>query len=745
MLCLNWLGSTRRLDSPQLDSARVDSARVDFARVDFTRVDSARADSARADSARVDFARFDSARFDSAHVDSVLLDSPLLESAHGSNRLGSNRLGSVRVSSARLGSTQLGSARLSSAQLVDWAHYKWQIYNAAGDVNSFLKYDHISANAVRIKHQPKTPPTTGPAKRNKVEIYKENSGFLRHPLIEEMQTEAKGINDAAAQIIKFHGTYLQDNREERTFGGEKPYQFMIRTKQPAGKVTNSVYLLMDKLADEFGIGTLRLTTRQTFQLHGILKKDLKTVLSTIIRNFGSTIGTCGDLNRNTLAPPAPFKNDPAYLYAQEYAEKIATLLAPQAGSYYEVWVDDEKFMSAEMARETEDVKIARADNSHGTNFEGSLEPIYGTQFLPRKFKIAVTAPGDNSVDILTNDIGLVTITDENGQLQGFDIFVGGGMGRTHRNSATFPLLAQPLGFVAKDDVLYAVKAIVATQRDYGRRDDRRQARMKYLVNEWGIDKFRTVVEQYFGKPLEPFKELPPWEFRHYLGWHEQGDGLLFLGVHVENGRVKGDAKKALRDVIAEFDIPIRLMANQNIILCDIQPSWKSKIQLTLSEAGLVEPQDVDDLNLTAMACPALPLCPLAVTEAERVMPDTLKRVRTVLNKVGLRNPSDAMVIRMTGCPNGCTRPYMAELAFVGDGPSSYQVYLGGSRNQTRLAKLFMDKMKAQNLETTLEPVFYMYKTQRLTGDGEPETFGDFADRVGFEAIHSYMAGYGGME
>jgi sulfite reductase (ferredoxin) len=264
----------------------------------------------------------------------------------------------------------------------------------------------------------KLPPATPQTKRSKVEIIKEQSNYLRYPLNEELQTEAPNINEASTQLIKFHGSYQQDNRDER-FKGGKSYQFMLRTKNPAGKVPYKLYLVMDDLADEFGIGTLRLTTRQTFQLHGVLKKDLKTVMSTIIRNMGSTLGACGDLNRNVLAPAAPYLTRKDYLFAQETAEKVAALLAPQSGSYYDLWVDGEKIMSADPP----DVVEARSDNSHGTNFEDSPEPIYGTQFLPRKFKVAVTVPTDNSVDILTNDVGLVVISDENGEPQGFNIYV----------------------------------------------------------------------------------------------------------------------------------------------------------------------------------------------------------------------------------------------------------------------------------------------------------------------------------
>lgn len=587
-------------------------------------------------------------------------------------------------------------------------------------VSSSSNSSIITATATPVK-----PDVAAEPKRSKVEIFKEHSNFIRYPLNEELLNEAPNVNEAATQLIKFHGSYMQTNRDER---GTKSYQFMLRTKNPCGKVPNKLYLAMDDLADQFGIGTLRLTTRQTFQLHGVLKKNLKTVMSTIIRNMGSTLGACGDLNRNVLAPAAPFTSKD-YLFAQETADNIAALLSPQSGFYYDMWVDGEKFMSAEPP----EVVKARNDNTHGTNFPDSPEPIYGTQFLPRKFKVAVTVPGDNSVDILTNDIGVVVVSDAHGEPQGFNLYVGGGMGRTHRIENTFPRLAEPLGYVPKEDILYAVKAIVVTQRENGRRDERRYSRMKYLISEWGIEKFRNVVEQYYGKKFEPSRELPEWEFKSYLGWHEQGDGELFCGLHVDNGRIGGKMKSTLREIIAKYDLSVRLTPNQNIILCDIRRAWRRPITTALAQAGLLLPRYVDPLNVTAMACPALPLCPLAITEAERGIPDLLKRVRAVFDKVGLKY-SESVVIRVTGCPNGCARPYMAELGLVGDGPNSYQIWLGGTPGQTVLARPFMNKVKIQELEKVFEPLCYTWKHKRQA----KESFGDFTNRMGFEKLQEIV-------
>ncbi|KAI9194579.1 hypothetical protein LWI28_007322 [Acer negundo] len=586
------------------------------------------------------------------------------------------------------------------------------------------------SSIVRAVSTPIKPQTE--TKRSKVEIIKEQSNYIRYPLNEELLTDAPNINESATQLIKFHGSYQQYNRDER---GGRSYSFMLRTKNPCGKVSNQLYLTMDDLADQFGIGTLRLTTRQTFQLHGVLKKDLKTVMGSIIRSMGSTLGACGDLNRNVLAPAAPLVRKD-YLFAQETAENIAALLTPQSGFYYDMWVDGEKFMTAE----SPEVVKARNDNSHGTNFPDSPEPIYGTQFLPRKFKIAVTVPTDNSVDILTNDIGVVVVSDENAEPQGFNLYVGGGMGRTHRLESTFPRLGEPLGYVPKEDILYAVKAIVVTQRENGRRDDRKYSRLKYLVHSWGIKKFRSAVEQYYGRKFEPFRELPEWEFKSYLGWHEQGDGNLFCGLHVDSGRIAGKMKKTLREIIEKYNLSMRITPNQNIILCDIRKAWKRPITTTLAQAGLLLPRFVDPLNVTAMACPAFPLCPLAITEAERGIPDILKRIRAVFEKVGLKY-NESVVIRVTGCPNGCARPYMAELGLVGDGPNSYQIWLGGTPNQTSLARTFMNKVKVQDLEKVVEPLLYNWKQKRLTKE---ESFGDFSNRMGFEKLQELVDKWDGL-
>ena len=567
-------------------------------------------------------------------------------------------------------------------------------------------------------------------KPSRVETIKENSNFLREPLATELLEDTTYFSSQAIQVLKFHGSYQQDNRDNRVKGQEKDYQMMLRTRSPGGYIPPQLYLALDRLSEEYGNQTLRATTRQAFQMHGILKKDLKTVISTIARNLGSTLGACGDLNRNIMAPPAPYKNRPEYQYAWEYANKIVDLLAPQTGAYYEIWLDGEKIVTGE---EDPEVKAARQRQNNGTLIENTEEPIYGTHYLPKKFKCCVTVPGDNSIDVYTHDISFVIMTNEAGELEGFNVLAGGGMGRTHNKEETFARTSDRIGYVAKEDVYELIKAIVATQRDYGDRVNRRHARMKYLINDWGVEKFKAKVESYFGKPILPYKPLPEWKYQDFLGWHEQGDGKLFFGLSVENGRIKDQGnfqlKTALREIVQQFNIPMRLTANHNIIFYEIEPAHKEAIEKILQQKGVVtQPEALAPLLRYSMACPALPLCGLAVTESERILPSILDRIRALLNQLDMAE--EKIVIRMTGCPNGCARPYMAELGLVGSAPGTYQVWLGGTPDQTKLARPYVQKLAIGDLESFLEPLFFYYKSDRLP----QESFGEFCARVGFEAL-----------
>ena len=581
------------------------------------------------------------------------------------------------------------------------------------------------------------PPEIASRKPSRIEGIKENSNFLREPVASELLEDTTHFSEQAIQILKFHGSYQQDNRDNRVKGQEKDYQMMLRTRSPGGFIPPQLYLTLDKLSSEYGNNTMRVTTRQGFQLHGILKKNLKATISAIVNNMGSTLGACGDLNRNVMAPPAPFKDKPEYQVAWEYANNIADLLTPQTGAYYEIWLDGEKAISAE---ENPEVTAARQRNGNGTIFHDSPEPIYGTHYMPRKFKVCVTVPGDNSVDLYTQDLTLVVITNDKSELEGFDVFAGGGLGRTHNKEETFARAADPICYVPKDDVYDLVKAVVATQRDYGDRVSRRHARLKYLIHDWGVEKFQSVVEQYFGKPLEPFKPLPEWKYKDFLGWNEQGDGKLFVGISIENGRIKDEGdfrlKTAVREIVQQFDLPIRLTPNHNLIFYDIAPENKSAIEEILNSHGInSDPGKINSLVRYAMACPALPTCGLAITESERVIPSILQRIEDLLNKVGLKD--EHFVIRMTGCPNGCARPYMAELGFVGSAPEAYQIWLGGSPDQTRLAEPYINKLPINELESFLEPIFVYFKNSRKQG----ESFGDFCARVGFDEIRKFAENY----
>ncbi|MCC3449259.1 MAG: sulfite reductase, ferredoxin dependent [Microcoleus sp. PH2017_39_LGB_O_B] len=582
-----------------------------------------------------------------------------------------------------------------------------------------------------------TNSTAAARKPSKSEGLKERSNYLREPVATELLQETTHFTEDGIQILKFHGSYQQDNRDNRVKGQEKDYQFMLRTRNPGGLVPPQLFLALDKLSEEYGNHTLRVTTRQGFQIHGVLKKNLKAVFSSIIKNMGSTLGACGDLNRNVMAPPAPYKNRPEYQYALQYANNVADLLTPQTGAYYEIWLDGEKAISAE---EDPAVKAARQQNANGTIFsDDKEEPIYGEHYMPRKFKCSVTVPGDNSIDLYSQDLSLVVITNEAGELQGFDVFAGGGLGRTHNKEETFARVADEICYVAKDDVYNLVKAIVATQRDFGDRTDRRHARLKYLINDKGVKWFSEKVAEYFGKPLEAFKPLPEWKYFDFLGWHEQGDGKLFVGISVENGRIKDEGsfqlKTALREIVQKYNLPLLVTPHQNVTIYDISPDIKSEIQGILDRRGIQPETAIDPLVRYSMACPAFPTCGLAITESERAIPGILERIRAILTKVGL--PDEHFVVRMTGCPNGCARPYMAELGFVGSFPESYQIWLGGSPSQTRLAKPIEEKLHVNDFEAFFEPIFVYFKQKRQ----QSESFGDFCDRVGLESIRQFVTNH----
>ncbi len=578
-------------------------------------------------------------------------------------------------------------------------------------------------------------------KQSKVEALKQRSNYLRGPIDTEITDDNPFFSQDGVQILKFHGSYQQKDRdfEKAKARGEEPaYSMMLRTRSPGGFVPWQLYLTLDALCDRYGNGTLRVTTRQGFQLHGILKTNLKATIAEIVHAMGSTVGACGDINRNVMAPPAPFAHRPEYAYAREYAVKIADLLAPQGGAYYDIWLDGEPAVTAEAP----EVTVARQTQGKGkakTIFENDPEPIYGPQYMPRKFKIAIAVPGDNSVDLFTNDLGLVVITGDRGELLGFNVYAGGGLGRTHKNEATIVRLADGIGFVPVGEIYEVIKAIVAVQRDYGDRLNRKHARLKYILHDWGADKFKATLLDYYPTPLEPLKPLPEFTYQDYLGWHDQGNGKLFLGISIENGRVKDSEtlqlRTALREIETKFQLPMYLTPNHNLLLCDIDPAAQGEIQGILDRCGVLSPDQIDPLVRYSMACPAFPTCGLAIAESERALPGVLRRIRALLERLGL--PDETFVTRMTGCPNGCARPYMAELGFVGSAENEYQVWLGGNFHSTRLARPFVERLHVDRLEEGLEPLFVYFKRDRKAG----ESFGDFCDRKGIDDLQRFAANY----
>jgi len=573
------------------------------------------------------------------------------------------------------------------------------------------------------------PSLASGAPATKFEQLKANSDHLREPLVTELANSLPNFTEGAVQILKFHGSYQQDNRDHRQKGKDKDWQMMLRLRSPGGRIPAALFLALDELADRFGNGTLRATTRQAFQLHGIRKENLREVIGTIVRSLGSTLAACGDINRNVMAPAAPFVKG-AYPAARELAEAIADLLSPQAaeGAYLDLWVDgDLRYRIKPQAA----VRKARTLQSEGAVASGdSREPLYGSTYLPRKFKVAVTVPGDNSVDLLTQDIGLVQFADPNGRPQGCNVYVGGGMGRTHNKDETFARTADPLGYVAQEHVLELVQAIVALQRDHGDREQRRHARMKYLIHERGMAWFRQELQRYFPHPIKALRQEPTRRLEDYLGWHRIAAGKWFVGLPLLCGRLSGPQKQGLRHLVETYQLEIRLTPNQDLLLCNIATSQRSSLVRELEAIGFATPEAPPLLARHAIACPALPLCGLAVTEAERILPSVLDRLDAQFTRLGISKP---VLVRMTGCPNGCARPYMAEIGLVGSGVDQYQLWLGGTPNLSRLAEPYLEKMPLEALERTLEPLLLAWHQA-----GGRRSLGAFVATTGRDAVEQML-------
>jgi sulfite reductase (ferredoxin) len=574
-------------------------------------------------------------------------------------------------------------------------------------------------------------PGASPVEPTKFEQLKAASGHLREPLLTELGNTAPNFTEPAVQILKFHGSYQQDDRDNRQKGKDKDWQMMLRLRSPGGRIPADLYLAIDHLADRLGNGTLRATTRQAFQMHGVRKDNLKEVIGTIVRCMGSTLAACGDINRNVMAPAAPF-NRGGYPAARQLATDIADLLAPQAaeGSYLDLWVDGDLSYRIKPSAPVRAVKARQ--NDAGVFSGDGEEPLYGATYLPRKFKVAVTVPGDNSVDLLTQDIGVVLFCDPQGRPQGANVYVGGGMGRTHNKDETFARTADPLGYVAHQHILELMQAIVALQRDHGDRQQRRHARMKYLIHDRGVAWFRQELQDhYFPHPIRGMRPEPKAKLEDYLGWHRQSSGLWFVGLPVLCGRLAGDLKAGLRRLVDTYKLEIRLTPNQDLLLCNIGTAQRSTIRDALSALGFDAPEAPPLLARHAIACPALPLCGLAVTEAERILPAVLDRLDALLQKLGI---SKSVLVRMTGCPNGCARPYMAEIGLVGSGVDQYQLWLGGSPNLSRLAEPYLEKMPLEQLEATLEPLLQAWQAA-----GGRRSLGDFVVKSGRPAVEALLA------
>lgn len=513
---------------------------------------------------------------------------------------------------------------------------------------------------------------------------------------------ADHFSDDDVQFLKFHGSYQQDDRDLRKTG--KKYLMMVRGRIPGGVMTAQQWCVFDDLAAQYGNNTLRVTTRQSIQFHGVVKAGLRPLIKGINESLLSTLAACGDINRNVMAAPTP-----AYTKAREQvyadAHTVAMALAPRTKAYHSIWID-----GVQLDNEAPENK----------NFE---DPLYGKAYLPRKFKVAFAIPPVNDIDIFTNCLGFIAIVADD-QLVGYNVCVGGGMGRNHGNGATYPRLADVVGFVTPDQVVAVAKAVLTIHRDFGDRADRKHARLKYVIAERGLEWTRNEINQRAALTLAPAKPYRFTTTTDLLGWHRAVDGTWFLGLFVSLGRVKDAQKTALRQVAEKFPhLEFRLTPNQNIILAKASDADKTAITALLNAAAVKTEHQASVLHAASLACPALPTCGLALAESERMLPGFIDRIEKLCGDLGLGG--EEIIIRSTGCPNGCARPYLAEIAFVGKAPGRYQVWLGGDVSGTRLNRLWKDVVKEPDMENELRPVFARFATERKPG----ERFGDWCDRV----------------
>jgi sulfite reductase (NADPH) hemoprotein beta-component len=567
-----------------------------------------------------------------------------------------------------------------------------------------------------MKNSDKGSAGTG-AKLHKNEGLKDTSNFLRGTLAEGIADPLTGnISADDTQLSKFHGIYQQDDRDERSERRkkklDKAYSFMIRVRVPGGVATPAQWLAMDEISDRHANGTLKLTTRQAFQFHGVLKANLKKTMQEINASLLDTIAACGDVNRNVMCNPNPYQSE-VHGEVLELAQAISDHLTPRTRAYHEIWLDEERVAGGEEEE----------------------EPIYGKTYLPRKFKIVVAVPPSNDVDVYAHDLGFVALV-KDGKITGYNVMVGGGMGMTHGNADTRPRLAELMASCTPEQAVEVAEAVVKVQRDYGDRTNRAHARLKYTIEDRGLDWFRGEVEQRLGYKLKDGQPVTFEDNGDRYGWTEGADGKWHLTLFIQNGRVKdtGDfkMKTGLREIAKIHTGDFRLTCNQNLIIGAIEKADRPAIEKLVSEYGLDAALDSSGLRLNSMACVALPTCGLALAESERYLPDLVTEIESVVEEAGLRD--DAITIRMTGCPNGCARPYLAEIGLVGKAPGKYNIYLGAGFHGERLNRLYKTSVKSEEIVAELAPIIKRYATERESG----ERFGDFCVRCGI--VIPYEAG-----
>lgn len=535
------------------------------------------------------------------------------------------------------------------------------------------------------------------------EDIKRNSNNLRGGILKSLENpdEVK-LSDDDESLIKFHGSYQGYNRDTATARKkqklDKEWEFMVRAKLPGGRITADQYLALDKLADPRSNGTLRITSRSGIQFHNVAKGDLKPLIAEINEHMVTTFGACGDVVRNTTCNVSPVKSK-VNLELQALAQKISEVTLPKSGAYHEIWVDGEK---------------QKIDEEDG---------LYKDVFLTRKFKIAIALPEDNTIDVLVNDVGLIAFT-KGDEIIGYNAYIGGGFGCKHNNPNTYPRIATPIAFVKPDDAVDFCLAVIKVLRDYGDRENRQHARLKYLVEEKGDSWMLEKIATYFNGNISTARETPKLNVKNHMGWHEQGDGLLYLGLPITSGRIKNGIRDAIREVEEEFRFPLIAMPTEDLIFCDVKETDKAKIEEIFKRHKVSMAQDHTPLEINAMSCVALPTCGKALTEGERARIPIIASIQKKLEEYGLGN--ERIGVRITGCPNGCSRPYTGDIGIVGRAPNIYSIYLGGDFEGTRLSYRVADKVKMENIPDFLEPFFEAFSKGRNQGEG----FGDFCDRIG---------------